>query len=97
MRRGQRHHRSAAAGLAYTDALAGWRPELAALLARAALRLHARAALAPDSGDTGATGANNGETLSNLTQTPLDLRADKSVHGDHTVDAPERARHGGTP
>ena len=81
----------------YTDAETARRSELAALLARAALRLRARAALAPESGDTGATGANNGETLSNLTQTPLDLSAQQSVHGDHTVDARERARHGGTP
>ena len=73
------------------------RSQLASILAQAALRLRARAALAPDSGDTGATGANSGETLSNLTRTPLDLRADKCVHGDGVVDARERARPGGSP
>ena len=73
------------------------RLELAALLARAALRLRARAALAPDSGDTGATGANKGETLSNLTQNLLALSTRESVHGDRVVDGPETPRPGGAP
>lgn len=71
--------------------------ELAALLARAALRLHARAALTPVSGNTGRVDAACGETSCDPPQTPLDLSAEQSVHGDHTVDAPERARSEGLP
>ena len=81
----------------YTDAETARRSELATLLARAARRLHARAALAPDQGDTGATGAENGETLSNLTENLLALSAREGVHGDRVVDGPETPRPGGAP
>ena len=57
------------------SAPAARRLELAALLARAALRLHARAALPPQHGPTGPP---SGETSRDPGQTPLDLRAEKS-------------------
>ena len=76
---------------------AGRTSQLAAILAQAALRLRARAALNRESGQTGQQGAASGETSVDSAQNPLDLSAPQSVHGDHTVDARERARDGGTP
>ena len=66
------------------------RSEIAAILARAALRLRARAALGP-------TGADEAKISGEPSQDRLDLPADSSVHGDRVVDAPERARLGGSP
>lgn len=68
--------------------------ELAALLARAALRLHARAALSPQHGPTDPA---CGETSGDPGQSALDLSAETRLHGGRVVDGPERARDGGTP
>ena len=69
--------------------------EVAGILARAALRLRQRTALGaviayPDS-------TCGPENLSESRQDPLDYSTDPSVHGDRVVDAPERARPGGSP
>ncbi len=70
----------------FTDTETARRSELAAILARAALRLHARAALPPPSAHVAPTGP-LGEKSPKSLQTGLDLSADRSVHG-HLVDNP---------
>ena len=69
--------------------------ELAALLARAALRLHARTALSPDSAPDCPREAESGEMSGDPGRNPLDLSAQQSVHGG-VVNAPEGARPGGS-
>ena len=90
------HAAASSTELADLDAY-GRSTEIAMLLAIAAMRLHARAALIPARAPVGPGEPACGERSCDLAQTPLDLRADKCVHGDHTVDARERARDGGTP
>ena len=63
------------------------RAELAAILAQAALRLRARAALGPSR-------ANGGEISGEPGRNRLDLSGDQSVHGDPVVNARE-SLHGG--
>jgi hypothetical protein len=70
--------------------------ELAALLARAALRLHARTALSPDSAPDCPREAESGEISCDSGRNPLDLSAGMSLHGDRVVDAPERLQPGGS-
>ncbi len=70
--------------------------ELAALLAWAALRLHARTALSPDSAPDCPREAESGEISGDSGRNPLDLSAHQSVHGG-VVNAPGEARPGGPP
>ena len=68
------------------DLTSATRQELAAILAQAALRLHARAALPPPSANVAPAGP-LGEKSPKSLQTGLDLSANRSVHG-HLVDNP---------
>lgn len=69
--------------------------ELAGLLAAAAFRLRRRAALGPDCPPTAPKAALSGEKPPDTGPNPLDVPADRSVHGDRVVDAPERHQPGG--
>ncbi len=66
------------------------RAELARILARAALRLHRRGALAPTSPDTGPHAATQAQIPEERPRNRLDFAATQSVHG-RVVDTPERA------
>lgn len=70
--------------------------ELAGLLAAAALRLRRRVALSPDCPPTAPKAALSGEKPPVTAPNPLDVSADRSVHGG-VVNAPEGARPGGPP
>ena len=76
---------------------AGRTSELASILAQAALRLRARAALNPESGHTGHQGAASGETSVDSARNPLDLSAQQSVHGDVVKSARGSPRTAGFP
>ncbi len=66
------------------------RHELARILARAALRLHRRGALAPTSPDTGPHAATQAQIPQERPRNRLDLSATQSVHG-RVFDAPKKA------
>ncbi len=70
--------------------------ELAGLLAAAALRLRRRLALGPDCPPTAPKAALSREKPPDTAPKPLDVPADRSLHGDRVVDAPERHRPGGS-
>ena len=70
--------------------------ELAGLLAVAALRLCRRVALGPNCRPNAPTAAPSGEKPPETAPRPLDVPADRSVHGDRVVDAPERHQPGGS-
>lgn len=73
------------------------RAELAGLLAAAALRLRRRVALSPNCPPNAPKAAPSGEKPPETAPNPLDVTADRSVHGDRVVDAPERLQPGGLP
>ncbi len=70
--------------------------ELAGVLAAATLRLRRRVALGPDCLPNAPTAAPSGEKPPDTAPKPLDVPADRSVHGDRVVDAPERLQPGGS-
>ena len=69
--------------------------ELAGLLAAATFRLRRRVALGPNCPPAAPTAALSGEKPPGTAPKPLDVPADRSVHGDRVVDAPERHQPGG--
>ncbi len=71
--------------------------ELAGILAAAALRLRRRVAHSPDCPPRASKAAQGGEKPPVTAPNPLDVPADRSVHGDRVVDAPERHQPGGLP
>ena len=70
--------------------------ELAGLLATAVFRLRRRVALGSDCPPTAPREAPGGENNPDTAPNPLDVPADRSVHGDRVVDAPERHQPGGS-
>lgn len=72
------------------------RAELAGLLAQAALRLRRRVALSPDCPPTAPKATPSCEKRPETAPNPLEVPADRSVHGDRVVDAPERLQPGGS-
>ncbi len=75
---------------------ANGRAELAGLLAAAALRLRRRVALSPNCHPTVPKAARSGEKPPETASKPLEVHADRSVHGDRVVDVPERHQPGGS-
>lgn len=72
------------------------RTELARLFGVAALRLRRRVALSPNCPPNAPKAAPSGEKPPETAPNPLEVPADRSVHGDRVVDAPERLQPGGS-
>ena len=73
-----------------------WSPELAGLLAQAVLRLRRRVALGPNCPPNALKAAPSGQKPPESAPRPLEVLADRSVHGHRVVDAPERLQPGGS-